>query len=97
MIVAAAVILTAGARLLTVGHGFSAGQVATALTLGGGLALGFIAYAIALVRVWRRITSWRLAGQGRQAAGALSSLAITALVVVLPVVLALLLPQQPAP
>ncbi|HLV97176.1 MAG TPA: hypothetical protein VKT82_00740 [Ktedonobacterales bacterium] len=89
--------LTTGARALTVGLGFSAEQLATALTLGVGLALGFTVYAIALVRVWRRITAWRLAGQSRQAIGAFSSLAITALVILLPVVLALLIPQHPAP
>ncbi len=97
VIEAAAVVLTAGARALTVGQGFAAEQLATALTLGVGLALGFVAYATLLVLVWRRIIVWRHAGQERQATGALFALALTALVVLLPVVLALLIPQHPAP
>jgi hypothetical protein len=97
VVLAAALALTAGARALSVGWGFPAEHFATALTLGVGLALGFTVYTIALVRVWRRMTAWRRVGEGRRAAGALWALAITALVVLLPVLLALIIPQQPAP
>jgi hypothetical protein len=97
VLVAAAVGLTAGVRALTSGQGFSNEQLATVLTLGIGLALGFLGYTIAIVRIWRCMTAWRLAGAGRQATGALWGLAITALLVLLPVVLALVIPQHPAP
>lgn len=97
VVVTAAVALTALARALTSGQGFATEQPATVLTLGLGLALGFVLYSIAIVRVWRQMTAWRLAGAGRQATGALWALAITALIVLLPVVLALVIPQHPAP
>lgn len=97
MLVAAAVGLTAVARALTSGQSFATEQLATILTLALGLALGFVLYSIAIVRVWRRMTAWRLAGAVRRATGALRALAITALIVLLPVVLALVIPQHPAP
>jgi hypothetical protein len=97
VLVAAAVGLTAGARALTSGQGFATEQLATVVTLALGLALGFVLYSMAIVLVWRQMTAWRLAGAGRQATGALCGLAITALIVLLPVLLALVIPQHPAP
>lgn len=97
VIAAAALALTAGVRALVGGQAFSTEQLAVVLTLGIGLALGFVVYVIAIVRVWRRMTTWRLPGYARQATGALWALAITALIVLLPVVLALVIPQHPAP
>lgn len=97
VIVAAAVALTAGARALTSGQGFATEQLVTTLTLGLGLALAFIGYTLAIVRVWRQMTALRLAGDLRRATGALWALAITALIVLLPVLLALVIPQHPAP
>jgi hypothetical protein len=97
VLVVAAVGLTAVARALTGGQGFATEQLATVLTLVPGLALGFVLYTIALVRVWRRMTAWRLAGAVRRATGALWALVITALLVLLPAVLALVVPQHPAP
>ena len=97
VIVAASVALTAEARAITAWLGFAAEQLATALTLGVGLALGCLVYTILLVWVWRRATAWRRAGQTRQATGVLCSLTITAVVVLLPVGLALLIPQHPMP
>ena len=97
VIAAASVALTAVVRALTSGQDFSTEQLAVVLTLGIGLALGFVTYLIAIVWVWRRMTTWRLSGYARKAAGALWALAITALIVLLPVVLALVIPQHPAP
>jgi hypothetical protein len=94
---AVAVGLTAGARALTTGQSFATEQLATVLTLALGLALGFVLYGIAIVLIWRQMTAWRLAGAVRKASGALWAMAITALIVLLPVVLALVIPQHPAP
>lgn len=95
--VVAAEALTVGARALSTGQDFSTEQLAVVLTLALGLALGLVVYVLALVRVWRRMTIWRLTGHARQAIGALWALAITALIILLPVVLALVIPQHAAP
>ena len=61
----------------------------------GGLVLATGLYLIALIRALRRIATWQ--ARGMRARVALSALLATALIVALPVVLAIVLPQSPAP
>jgi hypothetical protein len=48
-------------------------------------------------RALARIHAWQLAGQRRAAAAAMITLCMTAVFVLLPVLLATMLPQHPAP
>lgn len=81
------------ARLLFAGSGFFAQQQAAVIVLIAGLILAVAGFGVATWRVLRRVAGWQ---QG-EASAALWDLGATALVIVGPVVLALLLPQHPAP
>lgn len=95
--VALAVVLTALARALVADAGFFAQQQAALSTLIAGLVLAILIFAIAVWRVLRRVAAWQQAGAAVQASAALWALGTTALVIVIPILLALLLPQHPAP
>lgn len=92
-----AAVLTALARQLAAGSGFFAQQQAVLGTLIAGLVLAIVVFAIAVWRVLRRVVAWQRAGAVVQAKAALWALGATALVIVLPILLGLLLPQYPAP
>ena len=96
VVAAASVVLTIVARQLTLGQGFFVEQRITALVLGAGLALAALVYVIGCVRTLRRARAWQAAGDAARAAGTLWALGITAVLVVVPVVVAVLLPQHPA-
>ena len=98
-LVAAAWAAAAWVRGLTAAWGFFAQQQVTLITLIVGLAIAVTAYAAALAVTLRRIRRWHAAGRPRelrQAAGALWALALTALLIVVPVVVAVVMPQHPA-
>ena len=97
LIVAITVVLTALARLLVASSGFFVQQQASVVVLIIGLIVALVIYIVAIVRTMRNITSWQRSGAIGQASAALFSLGCTALVVLLPVVLAIVLPQTPAP
>lgn len=88
--------LTALARQLSLSQGFFFEQRAVVAVLGGGLALSASIYALACVRALRRARTWQQLGSPTRAAGMLCSLGLSALVVVLPLLLAIFLPQHPA-
>lgn len=92
-----ALLLTAGVRIATASQGFFAQQRYAVIVLSIGLALAAIAYAVLCRLALRRARAWLLDGSGRAAVAAYWALGVTALVVLLPVLLALLLPQHPAP
>ncbi len=69
----------------------------TVLVLGAGLLLAVVMFGAGCARALRQVGSWQRAGDASPAAVALWSLGATALLVLLPVLLALLLPQHPAP
>jgi len=96
VIVAVTFLLTALARQLVASSGFFAQQQAAVIVLIAGLAVALVVYIIAIVRTLRSITAWQRGGAVGQARAALLALGFTALVVLLPVVLALVLPQNPA-
>ena len=97
LVVAITVLLTALARQLVASSGFFAQQQASVIVLIAGLVVALVVYIIAIVRTMRNIRSWQRSGEDGQARAALLALGCTALVVLLPVVLAIVLPQNPAP
>lgn len=97
LIVAITVLLTTLARQFFASSGFFAQQQASVIVLIAGLVVALVVYIIAIVRTLRNVTTWQRAGAAAQARAALLALGCTALVVLLPVVLAIVLPQNPAP
>lgn len=95
------VLLTLGAlalvRALTSGQGFAAEDTAVLITTIAGLVLAAVAYAVSCVWALRRAVAWQRTGYERQAAAAFWTLSATALVVLLPALIGMLLPQHPAP
>lgn len=96
-IVAITLLVTALARQLVAGSGFFVQQQTALIALIVGLVLAIVVYAVAIWRVLRRVKIWQRDGTTTQANAALWALTATALIVVLPVLLALILPQHPAP
>jgi hypothetical protein len=97
LIVAVTVLLTALARQLVASSGFFAQQQTSVIVLVAGLVVALVVYIIAIVRTLRSVTAWQRGGEGGQARAALLALGFTTLVVLLPIVLAIVLPQSPAP
>jgi uncharacterized membrane protein len=97
LVVAITVLLTALARQLVASAGFFAQQQASMIMLIVGLVVALVVYIIAIVRTMKNITFWQRIGAVGQVRAALLALGCTALVVLLPVVLAIVLPQHPAP
>ena len=97
LVVAITVLLTALARQLVASSGFFVQQQASMIVLIVGLVVALVVYIIAIVRTMRNITSWQRSGADGQARAALLALGFTVLIVLLPVVLAIVLPQNPAP
>lgn len=89
--------LAAVARQAMASSGFFAQQEAALFVLVPGMLLVIIAYFVSGARVLRQAARWRAAGQIRNAVVALWTLGITAVLVLVPFVLAVALPQQPAP
>jgi hypothetical protein len=97
VMVAATVALTALVRQLFVGPGFFAQQQASLIVLIAGLLLACAVYAVALWRTLHTVSSWQQQEKRVQASAGLWALGATALIVVIPILLALLLPQHPTP
>ena len=95
--VAVTLLLTVLSRSLAVGAGFAVQQSAALMSLIAGLILTIVVFAVAIRTVLRRVAIWQQGGVITQASATLWSLGLTGLVVVGPVLLALLLPQNPAP
>lgn len=97
VIVVVALGLATLARQLTAGQGYSTQQLVSLLFVGLGLLGAAAAYVIFCRRALRQIRRWQEAGAAAQANGALCGLVVVALVVLLPLLLAIFMPQQPAP
>ena len=97
LVVAITVLLTALARQLVASSGFFVQQQASMIVLIVGLVVALMFYITAIVRIMRNITSWQRSGADDQARATLLALGFSALIVLLPVVLAIVLPQNPAP
>jgi ABC-type bacteriocin/lantibiotic exporter with double-glycine peptidase domain len=97
LVVAVTVLLTALARQLVASSGFFAQQRASVIVLIAGLVVALVVYVVAIVRTLRWVKVWQRGGASGQARATLLALGFSALVVLLPVVLAIMLPQNPAP
>lgn len=97
LIVAITILLTALVRQLVASSGFFVQQQASLIVLIAGLVVALIVYIIAIVRTLKSVTTWQRSSAFGQARAALLALGLTALIVLLPVVLAIVLPQHPAP
>jgi len=97
VVVAIVLALTALMRQLFAGSGFFAQQQAAVITLIVGLVLALVIYGVAIFFTLRRVANWQMIGVAARARAALWALGITAFIVVLPVLLAIVLPQNPAP
>ena len=97
LIIVIALALAVVVRQLFIASGFFAQQQAAVIILIAGLVLALVAYAVAIVLIMRRIADWQQNGAAVQARAALWALGITALIVILPLLLAILFPQHPAP
>ncbi len=95
--VTASAITLALVRALTAPFGLFTEQAVVLATLALMGLLALTGYALACRRVMALIHAWQLTDQGAAAAAAMGTLSLTALIVVLPVLLATLLPQHPAP
>jgi hypothetical protein len=97
ILVSITLLLTVFSRLLLVGSGFFAQQQAAVIVLIAGLILAIAVYAVACWRVLRQVADWQQDGVIIQSKATLWTLAATALVVLLPLLLAILLAQHPLP
>lgn len=97
VIVVIALAITVLVRQLFAPSGFFAQQQAAVITLVVGLIIALAVYGGAIVLALRRVATWQRQGATKSSRTALWSLGITALIVVLPIVLAIVFPQHPAP
>jgi hypothetical protein len=97
VLVAITFLLTARARQLVASSGFFAQQQVAVIVLIAGLVVALVVYVVAIVLTMRRVKAWQQGCVMGQARAALLASGFTALVVLLPVVLAIVLPQHPAP
>jgi hypothetical protein len=89
--------ITALTRQLLATSGFFVQQEWVLIVLIAGMVLAIVVYVGSIWRILRRMATWQQAGMREQARSALWALGATALVVIIPVLLTLLLPQRPAP
>lgn len=90
-------LLTALPRLLISNADFYTQQQASVIILIAGLVLSLALYIVALWRVLRVVNIWQQTRAMIQGRATLWALVLTALLVVVPVIVALLIPQYPAP
>lgn len=89
--------LTALAGQLTPGLDFFARRSLSVGITSVGLVSTAVLYAATCIVSLRRVARWQERGDLWVAVGALLALSVTALIVALPLILAVLLPQHPAP
>jgi hypothetical protein len=97
VIVATTILLTALARQLVASSGFFAQQQAAVIVMIAGLVVALVIFVVAIRSLLRLVKAWQQEDALGQARAALLALGVTALVVLLPVILAIVLPQNPAP
>jgi hypothetical protein len=93
---ALAVVAMILARMLTTGEAFLAQQTVLVGTLGIGLLVSFGAWIAGCIWALRRARTWERIGAPLQAAATLWTLGVSAIILLLPVLLAVLIPQHPA-
>lgn len=95
--IAATLMLTLAARVLTAVVDFGIQQWMVAGVLVTGLLVSLIAYSVALIRTYRRWRDELRRQDDAIAVGTLWALIVTVIVVLMPVAVAALAPQHPAP
>jgi hypothetical protein len=84
-------------RLFAAPYGIDALQRTQMLTVGGGLVVALIVYLVSVTRTLQGVRERQKAGERMEATITLTLLAITALVTLFPLIIALTSPQHPAP
>lgn len=97
LLVTITIVLTTLIRQSTLADGFFVWERNALITLIAGLVVALIVYIVALVKVLQTIARWITGRFTIRSAAALWTLAISAIVVILPVIIAIVLPQSPAP
>lgn len=98
IVVAVTVALTKLVLQLTISQAFlNVEQPAVVFVFGFGVVIAAVVYTIACVRALRRTGAWQREGSRTKANAALWALTLTAIVVLAPVLVAIALPQHPAP
>lgn len=92
VIIVAALLLAALERQLIGVSSFLLQQQVVLLTLGGGVILALVAFTLALIFTLRYMTKWEHDRQNERVHAALWTLAVSALVILLPTLLAFVLP-----
>jgi hypothetical protein len=92
VVIAIVLLLTPLVRQLTAPSGFFVQQQAVLFVVIPGLVLAVVMYAVAAWLTLRHIAAWQQEGAVRRANSALWALVVTAFIVILPVVLAIVLP-----
>ncbi len=95
--VAATIALTTLVRLLFIPAGFLVWQRIVIGFWVGGLAIAVAVFLYAAFRVLRLAKGWQRAGLLSQASGAFWALGVSVLIVLLPLLVAVVFPQHPAP
>jgi hypothetical protein len=83
-------------RTLVSGQPFLTQLPELGATLGIGLALAFAAWIAGFIWALRRQRAWAMSGSSAAAAATLWALTVSALILLAPVIVAILLPQHPA-
>ena len=83
-------------RQLATASGFFVQQEAALIVLIASFVLAVVVFALAISKLLKRVARWQQDGAVGAAGFALWVLGITALIIALPVLLAVLLPQHPA-
>ena len=94
VMVVIALAVTALIRQLFDPSGFFVVQQAALITLIAGLVIALVIFVVAIVLTLRRVAAWQQIGATKSSRAALWSLGITAFIVLLPVLLAIVLPQK---
>jgi hypothetical protein len=84
-------------RLFTVSHGIDLVQRTEMVTVGGGLVVSLIVYLISTIRTLQSVREHQKSGAQMEAAITLAFLIGSAIVTLIPLVIALTSPQHPAP
>lgn len=90
------VLATTLARAQTTGEAFLAQQPVLLYTFGAGVLVAFVAWIAGCRWALRRARAWERSGAWRLAAATLWTLGASAIIVLLPVILAVVIPQHPA-
>jgi hypothetical protein len=91
------IVLVVLLRQIFVAAGFLVQQRNELIMLGVGLTVAIIVYAVTVWRILRNMDNWQQTGMQRRTRIVLWTLTGTAIIVLLPVIVAALFPQHPAP